>query len=112
MGNKQEKPKKQESESDKMFDMIFEFKMMAKEFEKNAKKSENEEKQTKLKVKTAIEKNDMAAAKMFAQDAIRKKNESKRYQALSFKIHAVHSRLKNAYQTQKVNIDILLNINY
>ena len=104
MGNKADKPKpKEESASDKMFDMIFEFKMMAKEFEKNAKKSANEEKQVKLKVKTAIEKNNMDAAKMYAQDAIRKKNECKRYQALSFKIDAVHSRLKNAYQTQKVN---------
>ena len=103
MGNKQEKPKQPEqSASDKMFDMIFEFKMMAKEFDKNAKKSAIEEKNTKLKVKSAIEKNDMNAAKMYAQDAIRKKNETKRYQALSFKIDAVHSRLKNAYQTQKV----------
>ncbi len=105
MGNKQEKPKQPEpSASDKMFDMIFEFKMMAKEFEKNAKKSAQEEKNVKLKVKSAMEKNDMNAAKMFAQDAIRKKNEVRRYQGLSFKIDAVHSRLKNAYQTQKVII--------
>ena len=103
MGNKQPKPKvPEESASDKMFDMIFDMKMMAKEFDKNAKKSEKEEKQVKLKVKSAIEKNDMNAAKMYAQDAMRKKNETKRYTALSFKIDAVHSRLKNAYQTQKV----------
>lgn len=103
MGNEPKKPvKPQESASDKMFDMIFEFKMMAKEFEKNARKSQNEETQTKLKVKQAIEKNDMKAAQMYAADAIRKRNESKRYQTLSFKIDTVHSRLKNAYQTQKV----------
>lgn len=104
MGNKvPEKPKvPEQSTSDKMFDMIFEFKMMAKEFDKNARKAANEETQVKIKVKQAIEKNDMKAAQMFASDAIRKKNECKRYQTLAFKIDAVHSRLKNAYQTQKV----------
>ncbi len=105
MGNEQKKPAKPEqSASDKMFDMIFEFKMMAKEFEKNARKSQNEENTVKMKVKQAMEKNDMKAAQMYAADAIRKKNEAKRYQTLSFKIDAVHGRLKNAYQTQKVNI--------
>jgi len=103
MGNEPQKPvKPQESASDKMFDMIFEFKMMAKEFEKSARKSLNEETQVKMKVKQAIEKNDMRAAQMYAADAIRKRNESRRYQNLSFKIDTVHSRLKNAYQTQKV----------
>lgn len=103
MGNEQKKPvKPQDSASDKMFDMIFEFKMMAKEFEKNARKSQNEATQTKLKVKQAIEKNDMRAAQMYAADTIRKVNEAKRYQNLSFKIDTVHGRLKNAYQTQKV----------
>jgi hypothetical protein len=107
MGNEPAKNSKpQESASDKMFDMIFEFKMMAKEFEKIARKSQNEENQVKLKVKQAIEKNDMKAAQMYAADAIRKRNESKKYQTLSFKIDAVHSRLKNAYQTQKVIINI------
>jgi len=104
MGNEPKKPVKPEaSASDKMFDMIFDFKMMAKEFEKNGRKSQNEEAQTKLKVKQAIEKNDMKAAQMYAADAIRKRNEAKRYQTLAFKIDTVHSRLKNAYQTQKVN---------
>ena len=49
----------------------------------------------------------MKAAQMYAAGAIQKRNESKRYQTLAFKIDAVHGRLKNASQTQKV---ILLKI--
>ena len=103
MGNQpKEIPKPQESPSDKMIEMIFDFKTMAREFNKCCMKCKNEEKSVKLKVKQAIEKNDMSSAKMFAADAIRKQNEARRYQNLSFKMDAIHSRLRNAYQTQKV----------
>ena len=105
MGN--DAPKKQapqQSASDKMFDMIFEFKMMAKNFKKQAAKTENEEKAFILKVKDSIEKNLPETARIHAADAIRKKNESKRYLVLSSKLDAVHARLQSAYQTQKVKI--------
>lgn len=102
MGNEQKKPKVEKSASDEMFDMVFDFKMMHKEFLKAATKSENEENQVKLKVKTAIEKNDMKAAQMYAADAIRKRNEHRRFQNLAFKVDAITSRLQNAYKTQKV----------
>ncbi len=110
MGNKSQKPINPESSaSDKIFNMIFDFKMMAKEFEKNSRKSQNEENLIKFKVKQAIEKNDMKVAQMYASDAIRKKNESRKYQNLSFKIDAIHDRLKNAYKTQKVIFYLFLN---
>ena len=103
MGNKQpEVPYPKENASDKMFDMIFDFKMMVKEFKKESAKAENAEKAAILKVKEAIENNLGEAAKLHAADAIRKKNEARRYLVLSSKIDAVHSRLQNAYQTQKV----------
>jgi charged multivesicular body protein 1 len=101
MGNQKAKaPEK--SASDKMFDMIFEFKMTAKNLKKEAIKAENMEKQFVLKVKDAIEKNNSETAKIFAADAIRKKNEARRYHTLSSKLDAVHSRLQTAYQTQQV----------
>jgi hypothetical protein len=103
MGNKEPKQKApQQSASDKMFDMIFEFKMMSKQFRKEATKAEQAEKQLVLKVKDAIEKNMLETAKIHASDAIRKKNEARRYLVLSSKLDAVHSRLNSAYQTQKV----------
>lgn len=104
MGNKPSGPTKpQPSASDKMFDQIFEFKMMAKNYNKEAVKAANQEKALALKVKDAIEKNMLEAARIHASDAIRKKNEAKRYQILASKLDAVHSRLQNAYATQKVN---------
>lgn len=102
MGNKDTKQVPQQSASDKMFDMIFEFKMMSKQFLKESKKAETAERAFILKVKDAIEKNMPEAAKIHASDAIRKKNEAQRYQMLSSKLDAVHTRLQNAYQTQKV----------
>jgi charged multivesicular body protein 1 len=106
MGNQPEKKQapKQESASDQMFDMIFEFKCVAKQMKKESMKAENQEKQAILRVKDAIEKNLADSARIHASDAIRKKNEARRYLVLSSKLDAVYSRLQNAYQTQKVNV--------
>jgi hypothetical protein len=111
MGNKQEKPKEvapQQSASDQMFDTIFEFKSVAKQMKKEATEAENQEKQAILKVKDAIEKNLLDSARIHASDAIRKKNEARRYLVLSSKLDAVYSRLQNAYQTQKVYLYIIV----
>lgn len=101
MGQKQEKPK-QESTSDQIFDMIWEFKSIAKEFKRSSAQAAKEEKDAILRVKDAIQKNLPEAARIHASDAIRKKNETKQYLILSSKIEAVHSRLSHAYKTQKV----------
>ena len=104
MGNKQ--PKKQQPEetaSDKLFETIWEFKMQARELAKQSKKSELEKDQKIKSVKLAIENNRPEAAKLAATDAIRKANEAKRYLNLSYKVEAIHGKLKTAYQTQKLN---------
>jgi len=100
MGQKQPAPK--ESPSDQMFDMIFEFKQIAKEFKRSSAQASKEEKEAISRVKSAIEKNLPEAARIHASDAIRKKNETRQYLLLSSKIEAVHSRLSHAYKTQKV----------
>ena len=101
MGNKQ--PKKEEKVSDKLFDSIFEFRMQAKELAKQSKKSEKERDMMYAKVKKAIQDNKPEAAKLYAQDAIRKKNEAVKYELLSYKLEAVHTKLKSAYQSSKMN---------
>ena len=93
-----------ESPADQMFDMIFEFKTIAKEFKKSSLQAAKEEKESILRVKQAIEKNLPEAARIHASDAIRKKNETKQYLTLSSKIEAVQSRLSHAYKTQKVRL--------
>ena len=102
MGQEKAKPKPPENPSDKMFDNIFEFKMMAKQFAKESKKAETAHKNLLTKVKDLIAKGDYEHAKITAADAIRKKNEIKRYQVLSSKIDTISQRLQNAYQTQQL----------
>ncbi len=103
MGNKVEKkPEVKQSPSDQMFDTIFEFKSVAKQMKKESTKAEAGERQAILRVKDAIEKNLPDQAKIHAADAIRKKNEARRYLILSSKLDAVYSRLQNAYNTQRV----------
>ena len=102
MGQEKAKPKPPENPSDKMFDNIFEFKMMAKQFSKESKKAETAHKNLLNKVKDLIAKGDYEHAKIAAADAIRKKNEIKRYQVLSSKVDTISQRLQSAYQTQQL----------
>ena len=85
-----------------MFDNIFEFKMMAKNFAKESKKAETAHKNLLGKVKDLIAKGDYEKAKVVASDAIRKKNDIKRYQVLSAKLDTLTQRLQSAYQTQQL----------
>ena len=105
MGNEQ--PKKPQpppqDPSDKIFDTMFEFKMMAKQMQKEAGRSEKQSKALVEKVKKCIAKNDYEQAKLAASDAIRQKNMVKRYRVLSSKIDTVAQRLKTAYQNQKLS---------
>lgn len=103
MGNKPQKQQPQQSPSDKLFETIFEFKMQAKSLLKESKKAERERDVMYQKVKNAIAENKPEAAKLYATDAIRKRNEAIKYEILSYKLEAVHSKLKAAYQTTKMN---------
>ena len=97
-------PPKEEKKltDDEMFDKIFEFKMMAKQFAKESKKAENEHKKFLAKTKSLIEKGNYEQARVAAADAIRKKNEINRYQVLSSKIDGVAQRLQSAMQTRQL----------
>ena len=85
-----------------MFDKIFEFKMMAKQFAKESKKAENEYKKNLTKTKNLMEKGKYDRARVTAADAIRKKNEINRYQVLSSKIDTIAQRLQSAMQTNQL----------
>ena len=104
MGNDEPKKKHRppQDPSDKMFDTMFEFKMMGKQMAKEAKKSENQNKNLIKKVKDCIAKGDYEQAKVAASDAIRQKNQVRRYRVLSSKIDTVAQRLQSAYQNQRL----------
>ena len=103
MGNENKKPQPPPQDpSDKMFDTMFEFKMMGKSMAKEAKKSENQNKALIKKVKDCIARGDYEQAKVAAGDAIRQKNQVRRYRVLSSKIDTIAQRLQSAYQNQQL----------
>ena len=91
-----------EDPADKMFDAMFEFKMMSKQMARESKKAESQSKALVEKVKKCIAKGDYEQAKNAASDAIRQKNMVKRYRVLSSKVDTIAQRLKAAYQNQKL----------
>eukprot|EP00958_Prasinococcus_capsulatus_P001901 scaffold175_cov414-Prasinococcus_capsulatus_cf.AAC.9 len=75
----------------------------AKQLEKQAKKCEKDEKAEKLKVKKAIEKQNFDGARIYAQNAIRKKSEQLNYLKLASRLDAVVSRLDTQAKMNVVN---------
>ena len=103
MGNSNKKLEPaQQDPSDKIFDAILEFKLMGKAMLKEAKKSENQSKVLIKKVKDCISKGEYEQAKITANDAIRQKNQLKRYRVLSSKIFSIAQRLESVYQNQSL----------
>ncbi|PSC68557.1 Charged multivesicular body 1 [Micractinium conductrix] len=84
-------------------DQIFNLKFTSKQLVRAAKKCEKEEKDEKLKIKKAIEKGNMDGAKIYAQNAIRKKNEALNYLRLGSRLDAVVSRLDQQAKMQIIN---------
>merc|ERR1712077_117755 len=66
------------------------------------KKCEKEEKAEKTKLKKAIEKGNMEVARIHAENAIRKKNESLNLLRTSARVDAVASRVQTAVTTKRV----------
>jgi len=81
---------------------MFNLKFTAKQMVRMSKKSEKNEKQQKLKLKQAIEKGNMEGARIYAQNAIREKNQSLNYLRLSSRIDAVASRVEAAVRMKQV----------
>ena len=70
--------------------------------ERNAKRCSKEEAAEKLKLKRAIEKQNLDGAKIHAEAAIRKKNEGLNYLRLASRIDGVASQVQTAVSMQTV----------
>lgn len=68
----------------------------------NAKKSAKEELAEKNKVKKSIQQGNLEIAKIYAENAIRKKSEHINYLRLSARIDAVAARVQTAVTMKKV----------
>eukprot|EP00992_Anisonema_acinus_P009562 TRINITY_DN5772_c0_g1_i1.p1 TRINITY_DN5772_c0_g1~~TRINITY_DN5772_c0_g1_i1.p1 ORF type:complete len:196 (-),score=66.93 TRINITY_DN5772_c0_g1_i1:218-805(-) len=85
-----------------MDNVLFNLKFVGKQFGKSSIKCEKEEKLEKEKCKKAMEKGNMDGARIFGQNAIRKKNEALNYLRLQSRLDAVSSRLDTAIKMQTV----------
>jgi charged multivesicular body protein 1 len=88
---------------DKLLEQIFNLKFTAKQLNRSSIKCEQEERAERLKVKKAMEKGNMEGAKIYAQNAIRKKHEALNYMKLASRLDAVVSRLDTQAKMQMVN---------
>merc|ERR1712223_2197732 len=85
-----------QSESKEMEDTLFQLKFCSKQLARQSKKAEKEQRQQEAQVKKALEQGNVEGARIYAENAIRKKNESLNYLKMSSKIDAVSSRVQSA----------------
>eukprot|EP01116_Phalansterium_solitarium_P006636 TRINITY_DN18971_c0_g1_i1.p1 TRINITY_DN18971_c0_g1~~TRINITY_DN18971_c0_g1_i1.p1 ORF type:complete len:201 (-),score=83.97 TRINITY_DN18971_c0_g1_i1:411-1013(-) len=85
-----------------MENQLFNLKFTSKQFQRMSKKSEQAEKAQKLKLKQAIEKGNVEGAKIYAQNAIREKNQALNYLRLSSRLDGVAARLQTAIKMRCV----------
>ncbi|CAA6663146.1 unnamed protein product [Spirodela intermedia] len=86
--------------TEKLMNQIMELKFTSKSLQRQARKCEKDEKSEKLKVKKAIEKGNMDGARIYAENAIRKRSEQMNYLRLSSRLDAVVSRLDTQAKMQ------------
>ncbi|XP_074287361.1 ESCRT-related protein CHMP1A-like [Silene latifolia] len=88
--------------TEKLMNQIMELKFTSKSLQRQARKCEKDEKSEKLKVKKAIEKGNMDGARIYAENAIRKRTEQMNYLRLSSRLDAVVSRLDTQAKMQVI----------
>ena len=76
--------------------------MTAKQLQRQAKKCELEAKKEQKKVKKAVDSGDIDGARIYAQNAIRQKNERLNLLKLASRIEAAAARVETAYRMQSV----------
>jgi len=75
---------------------LFNLKFTAKQLQRFSKNCTKEEKAEKIKLKKALQQNNTEGARIYAQNAIRKKNEALNYLRLSSRVDAVASKVQTA----------------
>jgi len=86
-------------------DYIIDLKLKGKELERQAKRCEKQQKDEQLKLKKAIEQHNSEGARIFAQNAIRKKTERINYLKLAARLDAVAGKLQSTSTVQNISKD-------
>mmetsp|Transcript_7855 Transcript_7855/g.11869 ORF Transcript_7855/g.11869 Transcript_7855/m.11869 type:complete len:204 (-) Transcript_7855:785-1396(-) len=85
-----------------MEDELFNLKFTAKQLIRESKRCEKQAVSEKKKCKVAMEKSNMEGARIYAENAIREKNNALNYLRLSSRIDAVAARVNTAVRMQNV----------
>lgn len=86
----------------KMMDTMFELRMCEKQMERLAKKAEKEQGAQKKKMVTAMKQGNIEGARIYAENSIRKKQESLSYLRMASRLDAVKSRVQSAMAMQSI----------
>lgn len=76
--------------------------MTVKQMERLAKKAEKDQKKEETKIKKAIQQKNIEGARIYAENAIRKKNESLNYLRMAARVDAVQAKVQSAYAMKDV----------
>lgn len=85
-----------------MEDHLFNLKYTSKQLQRQAKRNDKEVEKEKLKMKKAMEQNNMEGAKIYAENVIRLKNQGLNYLRLSSRVDAVAARVETAVRMRQV----------
>lgn len=86
----------------KMDDMIFNLRFTVKQLERLATKAEKEQKVQEAKVKKALVARNKETAQVYAENAIRKKNEGLNYLRMAARVDAVQAKVQTAMTMKDV----------
>lgn len=89
-----------------MDDTLFQLKFTNKQLERLAKKAEKDQKIQQGKVKKALLQKNVEGAQIYAENAIRKKNESLNYLRFAARIDAVAARVQTGLAMKNITKDI------
>uniref|UniRef100_A0A2I3FPZ2 Charged multivesicular body protein 1A n=1 Tax=Nomascus leucogenys TaxID=61853 RepID=A0A2I3FPZ2_NOMLE len=84
-------------------DTLFQLKFTAKQLEKLAKKAEKDSKAEQAKVKKALLQKNVECARVYAENAIRKKNEGVNWLRMASRVDAVASKVQTAVTMKGVS---------
>merc|ERR1711970_869222 len=93
-------------QSKQLENTLFNLKFSAKSLVRESKKCEKAEKEEKTKLKKAIQKGNTEGARIYAENAIRNKNQAINFLRLSSRVDAVASRVQTAVSMQRVTKDM------
>jgi len=79
-----------------MDDTLFQLKFSAKQLERLSKKAEKEQKKEEAHLKKCLTQGDIERGRIYAENAVRKKNESLNFLRMSSKVDATASRVQTA----------------